>query len=127
VCRTCVYALGARLAESEGRAAGSEDPTRAINLAGLDDAEAAAHADDRSAHDYASRIDLAEAYREMGRTQAAVTELLAAMESALLCADYVTALRCVGGARRTADSPAVRDRICEILTRHAPRGDPEKG
>jgi hypothetical protein len=118
-----VYALSARLAESEGSATLSRDPTRAINLVGLEEDGEPQISDERSAHDYESRMDLAAAYQEMGRTQAAVAELLAAMESALLCGDYLTALRCVGQLRRTADSPAIRDRICGILTRHAPGGE----
>jgi hypothetical protein len=73
-----------------------------------------------SAHDYESRIDLAAAYVEMGRRHAAVRELLAALESTLLCKDYPSALRCVARARIAVNVPRVRDRICEILARHAP-------
>ncbi|MDY0001147.1 MAG: hypothetical protein RBU30_07635 [Polyangia bacterium] len=72
-----------------------------------------------SAHDYESRMDLAAAYLEMGRRHAAVRELLAALESTLLCKDYPSALRCVARVRATVDVPKVRDRICEILARHS--------
>lgn len=73
-----------------------------------------------SAHDYESRMDLAAAYIEMGRRHAAVRELLSALESTLLCKDYPAALRCIARARATVDVAKVRDRICEILARHAP-------
>ncbi len=121
ICRNCITSLSARLLEIEASDQRVGNATKAINIVALDDPDASGGADERSAHDYQSRIDLAAAYREMGRTNAAVNELLAAIESALLCADYPTALRCVGNAREIADSPAVRDRICEILTRHAPK------
>ena len=122
ICPACVYALGARLAETERSDSAVGDATKTINLTVLDDdGDMPGCQDDRSAHDYQSRIDLAAAYREMGRTSAAVNELLAAIESALLCADYRSALRCVVQAREVSDSPSVRDRICEIMTRHAPK------
>ena len=75
---------------------------------------------DHSAHDYQSRLDLAAALVEMGRRHAAVRELLAGLESTLLCKDYLATLRCIAMARGAVNVPKVRDRICEILARHAP-------
>lgn len=101
------------------------DSTRMVDtLEGADDEDIdldRVTAQDHSAHDYQSRMDLAAAYREMGRRHAAVRELLAALESTLLCKDYPSALRCVALARAAVDTPKVRDRICEILARHAPQ------
>ena len=57
---------------------------------------------------------------EMGKRGPAVSELVLAMESALICADYPTALRCAASARAIADSPALRDRLVEVITRMAP-------
>ena len=56
----------------------------------------------------------------MGRKNAAVNELLTAAESALLCADFQTALRCAARARQLGDGPTLRDRIAELFTRNAP-------
>lgn len=74
-----------------------------------------------SAHDYQSRMDLAAALVEMGRRHAAVRELIAALESTLLCKDYPAALRCIAMARAAVDVPRVQGRLCEILARHAPQ------
>lgn len=127
ICKPCVFALGARLVESERMASTrgeaplplprSAEETRIVLQSQTQDSS--------SAHDYASRMDLAIAYREMGRSRAAVKESLAAMDAALLCGDHDAALRCIALARQTADGPAVRDQICDILTRHAPKGDGE--
>ncbi|MFH2005685.1 MAG: hypothetical protein ABI333_03750 [bacterium] len=114
ICRGCVFALAARLSEpdllsslKDGASGQEQSPDKPAR-------------EERSAHDYQTRIDLAAAYLEMGRTGAAVSELLAATESAIFCADYQTALRCAARARRIADGPSLRDRICEIFTRMAP-------
>ena len=125
ICKPCVFSLSARIAESERMASTrgeappplptSGEETRVVDQASVNDAG--------SAHDYASRMDLAVAYREMGRSRAAVRELLAALDAAMVCGDLEAALRCLRLARDTADSPAVRDQICDILTRHAPQGD----
>jgi hypothetical protein len=117
ICRGCVYALAARLAESERETGEPGDAT------GMLTPEAAADEDGRSAHDYQTRMDLAAAYLEMGRKNAAVNELLTAAESAILCADFKTALRCAARARQINDGPTLRDRIADIFTRNAPPED----
>jgi hypothetical protein len=114
ICRGCVFALAARLSEPDTL------PPPNAGSKGQEQASAKPAREERSAHDYQTRIDLAAAYLEMGRTGAAVTELLEATESAIFCADYQTALRCAARARRIADGPSLRDRICEIFTRMAP-------
>lgn len=109
--------------ELERRASRIGDSTALVDtLEGKDDDDIdldRAVSRELSAHDYESRIDLASAYLEMGRRHAAARELLAALESTLLCKDYPSALRCVARARNAVDVPKVRDRICEILARHA--------
>jgi hypothetical protein len=116
ICRGCVYALAARLVESDRESGDPGDATGMVTLS----PETAEIADSRSAHDYQTRIDLAAAYMEMGRKNAAVNELLTAVESALLCADYQTALRCAARTRKINDGPTLRDRIVDIFTRNAP-------
>ena len=120
ICRGCVYALAARLAESERESGGVGDSTGMVTLS----PEETEGEDGRSAHDYQTRIDLAAAYIEMGRKNAAVNELLTAVESALLCNDFKTALRCAARTRQINDGPTLRDRIADIFTRNAP---PEEG
>lgn len=119
ICRGCVYALAARLAESERESDSPGDATGMVTIA----PETALDGDGRSAHDYQTRMDLAAAYVEMGRKNAAVNELLTATESALLCADLRTAMRCAARARKINDGPTLRDRIAEIFTRNAPAED----
>jgi len=116
ICRACVYALAARLAESERETGEPGDATGMVTIS----TEAATEGDGRSAHDYQTRMDLAAAYLEMGRNNAAVNELLTAVESAILCTDFKTALRCAARARQIADGPTLRDRIADIFTRNAP-------
>lgn len=116
ICRGCVYALAARLAESERETGEPGDATGMVTLS----TETALDGDGRSAHDYQTRIDLAAAYVEMGRNNAAVNELLTAVESAILCADFKTALLCAARARQISDGPTLRDRIADIFTRNAP-------
>jgi hypothetical protein len=123
ICPGCIFALAARLAEL-GRE-GSTVPERLD--AGADEADGlepgadlVGNGEDGSAHDYASRMDLAAAYAELGKRQAAVRELLLALESALICGDHTAALTCVARARSIGDSPSLRDQICATLSRHAP-------
>lgn len=116
ICRSCVYALAARLAESERETGTPGDATGMVTLA----PDTTGDEDGRSAHDYQTRMDLAAAYVEMGRKNAAVNELLTAAESAILCADLKTALRCASRARQINDGPTLRDRIADIFTRNAP-------
>jgi hypothetical protein len=124
ICPGCVFALAARLAEVGRDGAGLEPEGASTSgddtaVPGLED-DLVGNDGDQSAHDYASRMDLAAAYAEMGRRPQAVRELLLALESALLCDDYGAALSCVSRARRLGDSPALRDQICDALTRHSP-------
>lgn len=119
ICRGCVYALAARLAESERETGEPGDSTGMVTLT----PETASDGDGRSAHDYQTRMDLANAYVEMGRKNAAVNELLTAVESAILCNDFKTALRCAARSREINDGPTLRDRIAEIFTRNAPPED----
>lgn len=116
ICRGCVYALAARLAESERDTGEPGDNTGMVTIS----PDTATDEDGRSAHDYQTRMDLAAAYVEMGRNSAAVNELLTAVESAILCSDFKTALRCAARARHINDGPTLRDRIADIFTRNAP-------
>ncbi len=116
ICRGCIYSLAARLAESDRDSNTVGDSTGMVTIA----PETAEIGDGRSAHDYQTRIDLAAAYVEMGRKNAAVNELLTAVESALLCSDFQTALRCAARAREINDGPTLRDRLADIFTRNAP-------
>ncbi len=116
ICRGCVYALAARLAESERESGDPGDSTGMVTL----EPDEASDGDGRSAHDYQTRIDLAAAYLEMGRKNAAVNELMTAAESAILCGDFQTAMRCAARARKLNDGPTLRDRIAELFTRNAP-------
>jgi hypothetical protein len=123
ICPGCIFSLAARLAElgREGSATPDQMDPGADETGDLEPgADLVGHEGDGSAHDYASRMDLAAAYAELGKRQAAVRELLLALESALICGDHTAALICVARARRIGDSPSLRDQICASLSRHAP-------
>ncbi len=116
ICRGCVYALAARLAETERDTGDVGDATGMLVI----EPDTASDGDGRSAHDYQTRMDLAAAYLEMGKKIAAVSELLLATESAILCGDFSAAMRCAARAREIGDGPTLRDRLAEIFTRNAP-------
>lgn len=117
ICSTCIYSLGARLAELERdgaqtNTAAQEGVKSSDHLLGEDG--------ELSVHDYQNRADLALAYIELGKTHLAVEELFLALESALICEDWAFALRVVKRIRDAVDGPTVRDRIHDMLSRHVP-------
>ena len=122
ICRSCVWSLSTRLAEAGRTATAPDDVTGAVTLPADsgDELLLPSETTERSAHDYQTSIDLAAAYMEMGRRNAAVNELLSALESAIICDDFQTGLQCIARCRQIADSPSLRDTICALLTRLAP-------
>ncbi len=113
ICSSCVFSLSARLAE-EDREAGKKAP-RARSLEQMYEEDG-----DLPAHEYQNRMDLAGAYRELGKKNLALKELFFALEASLICRDWGFALKVVAEIRSISDGPTIRDRIHEALSLHRP-------
>jgi len=118
ICSSCVFSLSARLAEAERE---QVDPTDAAPPPDTTPESVIQELDgELSAHAYENRVDLAEAYLELGKRGLAITEYFGALEAALACHDWPFALQTIARLRKVADGPTTRDRIHEMLSRHVP-------
>jgi hypothetical protein len=115
ICSSCVFSLGARLAE-EGR----EVPASGRPASRSQDEDFLGEDGELPAHEYQNRADLAAAYLELGQRSMALQELFAALDSSLICQDWAFALKVIAQLRGAADSPTLRDRIHDTLALHVP-------